>query len=87
MKKMRLNPDQLAVQSFPTDTRDQRVRGTVQGRENFDSDGCGSAGSIDCDATGANCTEGCEPWPSFSAGAPCCDVRDTQPTAEPGCIA
>jgi hypothetical protein len=88
MKKMRLNPDHLAVESFPTDTRDRRVRGTVNARE-YNSDGCPSAG---CETTGceddtmANCTEGCV-HPFLSRDAVYCDNRDAQPTAEPGCIA
>jgi hypothetical protein len=87
MKKMRLNPDQLAVESFSTDTRDRRVRGTVQAREDFDTFGCDSGGcSLDCDGTGAYCTEGCH-FPFLSRDAAACDNRDVQPTAEAGCIA
>jgi hypothetical protein len=80
MKKMRLNPDQLAVESFSTDNRDRRVRGTVHARESASYDpGCE-------DDSLANCTEGCQ-FPFLSWGAPACDNRDAQPTAAPGCIA
>ncbi|WP_420125533.1 hypothetical protein [Longimicrobium sp.] len=88
MKKMRLNPDQLAVESFSTDTRDRRVRGTVQARQLF-SDQCASA---NCESTGceddtmANCTEGCY-FPFLSRDAAACDNRDVQPTMQPGCVA
>jgi hypothetical protein len=87
MKKMRLNPDQLAVESFPTDTRDRRVRGTVHAREN-DSYGCLT---FACRTNGceddslAQCTEECYD-PFLSQDAAYCDNRDAQPTAEPGCI-
>ena len=80
MKKMRLNPDLLTVESFPTDTRDQRVRGTVQGRED-NSYGCE-------DDSLARCTEGCGFPPSFISGYDiCCHVYDALETDAPGCIA
>jgi hypothetical protein len=79
MKKMRLNPDQLAVESFPTDTRDPRVPGTVHAREDT-SYGCE-------DDSMARCTEGCDFPPSFFSGDDiCCDIRDARHTDAPGCI-
>ena len=89
MKKMRLNPDQLAVESFPTETLDRRVRGTVRARESLYSDYCPSARceTTGCeDDTGANCTEGCYD-PFLSRDAAYCDNRDVPVTTEPGCIA
>jgi hypothetical protein len=74
MKKMRLNPDQLTVESFPTAEGDPSARGTVHGLGS--GLGCGSAvGWNPCD-------------PSYSADGECiCGDHDVQPTEPPGCIA
>lgn len=75
MKKMCLNPDQLAVESFPTDTRDHCVRGTVQAREDNEA------------YSYAVCSDWCE-LPTFLSGDDiCCHIRDARETDAPGCIA
>jgi hypothetical protein len=78
MKKMRLNPDQLAVESFRTADEDQGPRGTVQAREDTSyAPGCE-------DDSMARCTEGCVFPQSFFGG---CDNRDAQETVAPYCNA
>lgn len=74
MKKMRLNPDQLAVESFTTADGESWARGTVNGRQS--GLGCGSGvGGNPCD-------------PSISADGECiCGNHEIQVTAAPGCIA
>ena len=73
MKKMRLNPDQLAVESFPTADEGQRALGTVHAQ--WSGLGCGSV------------VAGDPGDPSYSADGECiCGNHDTQPTLPPACI-
>lgn len=71
MKKMRLNPDQLAVESFPTADGETWAQGTVHGRGS--GLGCGSQ-------------DLCDPSYSAD-GECICGNHDTQPTAAPDCHA
>lgn len=60
MKKLSLAIDELAVESFPTSTGDEQVKGTVDAAEfTLKTDQCGSCGGYTCD--GVSCFTSCIP--------------------------
>ncbi len=70
MKKMRLNPDQLSVESFPTADGEQRALGTVHAQ----GSGLGCASENFCDPSYS------------ADGECICGNHDTLETVAPGCI-
>ena len=78
MNKLRLNVDELAVESFATGT-DAELRGTVLGRVAADGEPCPRTDESTCDP---NQMCACIPsWVITCAGASSCDVAVA---AEPG---
>lgn len=58
MRKLRLDLEQLVVESFSTMMHGEGSRGTVRGRADTEQSTCGNCGTANCD-TNANTCGGC----------------------------
>ncbi|HYR09771.1 MAG TPA: hypothetical protein VEQ60_18490 [Longimicrobium sp.] len=85
MKKMKLELEQLAVDSFDTSAAPER-RGTVYGRQVTDFTHCTCPGHPSCDGYDTCQGPTCDAFCTYTQGDPSCDITcHGRFTCEPSC--